>query len=170
MKQITPLAVTVLVVCAVLVAQIPDPQKKTLPPQSPTYPTPAAQKWDPAIEKVIQDYAAAFNRGDGKAAGALYTPDAVLVTPGGELCVGRAEIEKEIAKALSGPFKGAKAMLRIGRVQMVKPDVAVVEGTVEVTGVSTPMTGRYLSTIIRQGDDWRIAGIAAVPAPSAGMK
>ena len=72
--------------------------------------------------------------------------------------------------AYRGPFKGAKAMLRIGRVQMVKPDVAVVEGTVEVTRVRTPMTGRYLSTIIRQGDDWRIAGIAAVPATSAGMK
>ena len=170
MKQITPLAVTLLVVCAVLVAQIPDPQKKTLPPQSPTYPTPAAQKWDPAIEKVIQDYAAAFNRGDGKAAGALYTPDAVLVTPGGELCVGRAEIEKEIAKALSGPFKGAKAMLRIGRVADGQAGCRRRRRHSRGYGRKHADDRTIPDTIIRQGDDWRIAGIAAVPAPSAGMK
>ena len=169
MKRIAPVTLAVLGMCAVLVAQTSDPQKKARPPRSPTYPAPAAQKWDPAIEQVIQDYAAAFNRGDGKAVGALYTHDAVLVNPGGDLCVGRAEIEKGITEAVGGPFKGAKATLRVGRVQMVKQDVAVVEGTVEVTDVSTPLTGRYLTTIIRESSDWRIASMAAVPG-SAGMK
>lgn len=163
MTRIAQAVAAGLVIVAVVQAQTPDPQTKTLPPQSPTYPTPAAQKWDPAIQKLIQDYEVAFNKGDAKAVAALYTTDAVLLSPTGGLCVGRAEIESDMAEALSGPFKWAKATLRIGRVQMIKPDVALVQGTVEIAGTSTPMSGRYLSTMVRESGEWQLASIAAIP-------
>ena len=167
MKQLGPVIVAGLLISAVVHAQTPDPHTKTLPPRSPTYPAPATQKWDPAIEKVFQDYEAAFNKGDGHTVVALFTSDAMLVSPTGGLCVGRAEIEKDMAEAFAGPFKGAKATFRIGRVQMVKPDIALVEGNVDVTGMSTPMAGRYLSTMVRERGEWRIASIAAVRVTGA---
>lgn len=163
MNRIAALTIVGLWVFAAVHAQTPGPQTKTMPPRSPTYPTPAAQKWDPGIDKLIEDYEGAFNGGDGNAVAALFTTRAVLVGPSGELCVGRAEIQKDVTEALAGPFKGAKAALRIGRVEMVKPDVAVVEGMAELMGQGLPMTARFLSTMVREDARWRIASIAAVP-------
>jgi ketosteroid isomerase-like protein len=39
-----------------------------------------AQRADPELQKVIEQYEQAFNKGDAKAIAALYTPDALLLT------------------------------------------------------------------------------------------
>ena len=111
----------------------------------------AAQKADPAIVKLADQYQAAFNKGDAKALAALYTAEALRVTPSGELLAGRAAIGQDYLANLAGPFKGTKLTLRSGRTQTLKPDVALIEGTYEVIGGKTPIRGRYLNTVVQDG-------------------
>ena len=129
----------------------------------------AAQKPDPGIQKLADQYQAAFNKGDSKGLAALYTADALRVTPTGNLVASRAAIEKDYAANLAGAFKGAKLTLTPGRTQLLKPDVALIEGTFDVAG-ATAIKGRYLNTIVREGGQWRLASVVTVPAAPAPAK
>ncbi len=126
-----------------------------------------AQKGDPGIQKLTDEYQAAFNKGDAKALGALYAADALRVGPDGQLLTGRAAIEKNHADNLAGPSKGTKLTLRPGRTQTLTADVALAEGTYEVTGGSAPAKGRYLNTLVRQSGQWRLASVVAIPETGA---
>ena len=164
MKPIGSAVVWVMVVCGALLAQTPDPATKTLPPPSPTYPTPAAQKPDADIEALTRSFEQAFNRADAKGVAALYTKDAVQLTPDGQLLTGQAAIEQHHAKLFAGSAKGAKLALKPGRTHEVTSDVRISEGTYQVTGGSMPGTGRYVNTLVRQGGQWRLASVVVVPA------
>jgi uncharacterized protein (TIGR02246 family) len=129
--------------------------------------TAAAQKPDAEMQKLTEQYAAAVNKGDGKAVAALYTADAVRLGPDGQVIVGQAAIEKQHVASLTGPQKGAKLTLRPGRTQTVTPDVVITEGTYELTGGSAPAKGKYVNTVVRQGGQWRLASVVAVPETSA---
>ena len=129
-----------------------------------------AQKPDPAIAKLADQYQAAFNKGDVKALTAMYTADALRIVPTGQLVTGRAAIEKEYATAFAGPLKGTKLALQAGRTQMIKPDVALFEGTFAVTGGSTPMRGRFLNTLVMDGGQWKLASVVTVPEMPAPAK
>jgi len=83
-------------------------------------------------------------------------------------------VEKEFATNFAGPFKGAAIKINVGAIETVGPDIAVNEGTYEVSGVMGPdgkpapaIKGSYLNTIVKKGGAWKIAGNAALlpPAP-----
>ncbi len=134
----------------------------------------SAQTKDPAMDKLAADWTAAFGKGDAKALASLYTENAIRVTPEGGEVIGRAAIEKAFAAGFAGPAKGAKITIVIGSIQQVSADIAVNEGTYEVTGVgpdgkpAPPARGRYLNTIVKKGGAWLIASNASVlpPAPA----
>jgi uncharacterized protein (TIGR02246 family) len=130
----------------------------------------AAQTADPEIAKLITQYQAGYNKNDGKALGAMYTADALRLGPTGQLIVGRAAIEKDYLANFAGPFKGTKLTLRPGRTQVVKPDVAVIEGTYEVAGGAAPVKGRYVNTLVRDGGQWRLASVVTIPEPAPAAK
>jgi uncharacterized protein (TIGR02246 family) len=148
-----------------LLAQTPGKPPVT-PPQSPTYPAPVAQSSDPALEQLAKDYETAFNKGDAKALAGLYAMDALRVTPMGQLLTGRLAIEQDYLTNLAGPFKGTKLLLHPGRTQALTADVALIEGTYEVTGGKAPVKGRYLNTATKQGGRWRLASVVTVPEQS----
>jgi uncharacterized protein (TIGR02246 family) len=134
----------------------------------------SAQVKDPALDKLAADWSAAFAHADAKALASFYTENAVRVTPEGGKVVGRSAIEKEFASNFAGPFKGATIKINVGAIETVGPDIAVNEGTYEVSGVMGPdgkpapaIKGSYLNTIVKKGGAWKIAGNAAVlpPAP-----
>ena len=125
-----------------------------------------AQKPDAEMQKLTEQYAAASNKGDAKGVAALYTADAVRLGPDGQVVTGQAAIEKQHAAAYAGPQKGAKVTLRHGRTHTVTPDVVIIEGTYESTGGATPSKGRYVNTVVRQGGQWRLASVVAVPDTS----
>ena len=151
-----------------MVPQKPTPRDSVLPTRSPTYPAPSPQQNDAGITKLLKDYEAAFNKGDAKAIAALYTSDAWRVTPDGRLHVGQAAIQGDYEVAMAGPTKGAKGTLHHGKTRAISPDVSLVEGTSEVTMSSGTFKGRYLNTLVRQGDQWRLAsGVFVADAPPA---
>jgi uncharacterized protein (TIGR02246 family) len=130
----------------------------------------AAQKAEAELEKLAAHYQAVFNKGDTKALAEMYTTDALRVTPTGKLLTGRAAIEKDYVANLGGPLKGAQLTLHPGRTQMLKPDVALIEGTFDVAGGAGPMRGRYLNTVVREGGQWRLASVVTIPEMPAPSK
>src|SRR3712207_4074085 len=87
---------------SILAAQVEPPKGKTAP--SPTYPAPVAQKADPALVQLTDAYQAAFNTADTQGIGALYTEDALRVTPDGQFLTGREAIIRGYAEAFAGPL------------------------------------------------------------------
>jgi uncharacterized protein (TIGR02246 family) len=129
----------------------------------------AAQPTAADVQKITDQYLAAFNKADSKAVAALYTADALRVNPDGSLVTGRAAIEKGYAAAFAGPDKGGKLTLQPGKSISVTADVAVFEGMYQVTGGKMPAKGRYVNTLVRQGGEWRLAAVTTIPeiAPPA---
>jgi uncharacterized protein (TIGR02246 family) len=122
-----------------------------------------AQKPDVDIEALTRNFEQAFNTGDAKALAALYTKEAVQLAPDGQFLTGQTAIEQHHAEVFGGPAKGAKLTLKPGRTQEVTPDVRISQGTYQVTGGTMPGTGRYVNTVLRQGGQWRLAGVVVVP-------
>lgn len=135
-----------------------------------------AQAKDPALDKLAADWAAAYARADAKALAGFYTEDAIRVTEGAAI-VGRSAIEKEFTTNFAGPWKGSKIKINVGKTTAIGADVAVNEGTYEITGVMMPggkpaptITGRYLNTIVKKNGAWVLASNAAVPPPPPAQK
>jgi uncharacterized protein (TIGR02246 family) len=129
----------------------------------------SAQTKDPALDKLAADWAAAFGRADAKTLASLYTENGIRITPEGGKVIGRAAIEKEFATNFAGPWKGARIKINVGSTAPVGPDVAVNEGTYEVTGVTgpdgkpaPPIKGSYINTIVKKDGAWVLASNAAV--------
>jgi uncharacterized protein (TIGR02246 family) len=120
--------------------------------------TPAAE-----IEALTKQYEQALNKADAAAVAAFYTNDAIRLAPDGQLLSGRQAVEQNYAASFAGPLKGAKFTLRPGRTQPVTADVVVFEGTYEATGASVVVKGRYVNTAKREGGQWRLASVVAVP-------
>jgi uncharacterized protein (TIGR02246 family) len=136
--------------------------------------TPArAQASDPAVDKLVADWTAAFAKGDARALASLYTDTAVRSSQDGGTTIGRAAIEKEFAANFTGPWKGATIKITPGSHQAVSADVAVNAGTWVVSGTgpdgqAMTMKGRYVNTIVKKGGAWLLASNAAiVDAPPA---
>lgn len=131
-----------------------------------------AQAKDPALDKLVADWTAAFAKGDAKALAGFYTDDAVRSSQEGTK-VGRAAIEKEFAANFAGQWKGATIAVKAGSSHPVGTDIAVNEGTWEVSGTGPdgkPMktSGYYINTLVKRAGAWVIASNAAITrAPPA---
>jgi uncharacterized protein (TIGR02246 family) len=121
------------------------------------------QAVDPAVLKIADDYQVVFNKADAKAVAALYTADALRIGPGGQLQTGRPAIEKEYAGGFAGTLKGSKLTLHQGAAKALTADIALIEGTYEVTGGGSPGKGRYLNTVKREAGRWLLASVVTVP-------
>ena len=135
----------------------------------------SAQTKDPALDKLVADWTAAFAKGDAKALASLYTETAVRTSQEAGTMVGRAAIEKEFVANFAGPWKGATITIKVGSTHPVGTDIAVNEGTWEVSGTGPdgkPMTlrGTYLNTIVKKAGAWVLASNAAVPLAPAPAK
>jgi uncharacterized protein (TIGR02246 family) len=132
----------VLAACGPTTPPIPQETQAPIETEAPAVTkAPAAQtdtKDGEAIKKVAAGIDAAWNKGDAIALAAHWAEDGTVVNPMGEITVGRAEIEKNMAAEFAGPMKGTKHKLTVTRIYWLKPDVAVVDGEVEVTPVSSP--------------------------------
>lgn len=135
---------------------------------------------DPELQKLADDYTGAWAKGDAAAIAALYTIEGIYVDVQNKLMTGRSEIEARFRHWFGGPFKGSTIAIRGGQTRQLASDVAISEGTWQVSGgasdlsglpqraeypVGTPTAGRYVNTLVRQQGRWMIAGTASVPEP-----
>src|SRR5687767_11545338 len=120
-------------------------------------------KSDPGIDQLLADYQAAWAKADAKGLAALYTQNAVRMGPEGPV-FGRQAIQTMFEQNFAAAWKGSKVTITGGRIESVSADVRVHEGTFQVSGpTGAPQKGRFLNTLVRQGKEWRIAGLAPIP-------
>src|ERR1051326_519784 len=94
---------------------------------------------DAAILKVHEDFAASWNKDDAKGMASPFADDADLINPLGRVAKGKAEIEKLYQDEHTAAFKGSHftSDCKAG-VHVVKPDVAIVTCSFDVTGGKLP--------------------------------
>jgi uncharacterized protein (TIGR02246 family) len=146
-------------------------------PASKTAPTTAA---DPELQKLADDYSAAWSKGDAAALAALYTADALYIDSGMVLMKGRSEIEATFKQRFAGELKGTTITVSPGESRLIAPQVRISEGAWQISGpgisgdaataqphatAATPTAGRYLNTYVREQGRWLIAGTAGIPEP-----
>jgi uncharacterized protein (TIGR02246 family) len=127
-----------------------------------------------AIRKVTEQFAPAWAKGDDKSLGALYTADADYVSSTGLVAKGRTEIEKAYATQFTGVYKGTSLKAGVTNVRFLKPDVAIVNGTFEVSGMRgsdgkevPPRNGISTSVVVKQNGQWLITALRAWIPPAA---
>jgi len=120
-----------------------------------------------AIERLLETWDTAANRKDAAAVAALYTEDAMRVTPRG-ISYGRAAIEKDLAETFKATSNFAD---KVEKVQVVG-EVALVTATwsARVQSKDGPIQARgfWGGVYVRDGDAWktRLAIInSALPPP-----
>lgn len=132
--------------------------------------TPAfAQQPDADMQKVMQQYETAWNKGDAKALAALYSRDSLRIGSDGQPLAGRAAIEQSFMKNFAADWKGTKLTTKLTRTATVTPDVRLMLGTYELTGPNDmKLRGHFLNTAVREGGQWKIASVAATPITTPG--
>src|SRR5262245_7208707 len=96
-----------------------------------------------AIIREIQDFSAAWSRGDAKAAASFFTEDGARVGAAGDIQHGRAELEAAYDQLLHGRFAGAKVTQERGSVRMLTAELALWQGAMEIApgGTAPPLKG-----------------------------
>ena len=125
--------------------------------------SPGTRTEEEAIKGLMLQTTDAFNKHDAKAWAQFCTPDAQLVTVRGESMKGIAEIEKGLAAIFE--TRGRRATLRTLdiAVRVIRPDVALVHLTNEMSGVMSAdgqqqPAHRELSirVVVKEREGWRI--------------
>ncbi|WP_201838116.1 YybH family protein [Microvirga zambiensis] len=118
---------------------------------------PAMAQDKATIQSLSDQFAKAFNAGDAAGVAALYTEDAVILPPGGEMMKGRS--------AIQAFWKGAAEQLGDGTLTTVdvKPlgnDTAREIGTFSFRSKGAQpqeVTGKYVVVWEKVGSDWKLA-------------
>lgn len=113
-----------------------------------------------ALHRAVDD---AWNAGDADAFAAHWAEDGTVVSPLGQISVGRAAIRTDEAAAFDGPMKGTRHKLTVSRTYWPQPDVAVVDGDAEISGfrdddgaVQPPLTAKFTSVCVQRQGEWFI--------------
>lgn len=112
-----------------------------------------------AIRAAAKSYVTALARGDAKAIADLWTADGDIVDEHGTVTKGRD------AAALAVPSADGEAghdvQITESALRMLTPDCAIEDGSVSVVppGGTTPLTGHYTATWVKQDGRWRLAGL-----------
>lgn len=94
-----------------------------------------------AVDQLLGEIVEAWNVGDARAYGARYCPDATFTNTDGTLDVGRDEIVRHAEEAFQGVLAGTKVSLAVRKLRLVRPDVAVVDLDLRISGVPVPPPG-----------------------------
>jgi len=121
----------------------------------------AGDKADPGDEKALQEqneaFVDAFNRSDIKAVAEAYAPDADFLSAQGQRIKGRDALEKYFTKGFA-ESRGLKLQHTDSSIRFLKPDVAIADGTWEITGrpEGNPARGHYTAILMKRDGKWLI--------------
>jgi uncharacterized protein (TIGR02246 family) len=126
-----------------------------------------------AIEQLMDELAAAWNRGDAAAYAARYLPDGTFTNVNGTWYSGRDEFRRRHEETFQGYLKGTTIALQTRKVRFIRPEVAVADVDVCVSGVPELPPGLYVSAdgalhsssllvLVRDSGTWWIASYHSV--------
>jgi uncharacterized protein (TIGR02246 family) len=112
-----------------------------------------------AIQALLDEMAAAWNRGDAAGIAHLVREDLTFTILDGSVFQGRDVFESKNRGVLAGAFKGSTQVLNTRRVTFVRPDVALVDIDSSLTRIGAqPVHSSLLLVLAKEGRDWRIVG------------
>jgi uncharacterized protein (TIGR02246 family) len=149
------------------------PQQAALPPGVVPVTDPVAAAEEALIRKVVDAQEDAWNRGDAKAFAARFQEEGSLTDILGAVSRGRAEIEHRQSDLFSTYFKGSRLALKVRKVRLLRPDVALVEIDTEVSGfhkappavyvdAEKVIRTRLLQVMVKSGSEWMVASFHGV--------
>jgi uncharacterized protein (TIGR02246 family) len=109
-----------------------------------------------AIRTAAAAYVAALGQGDAEKLAALWTADGDIVDAAGNVFNGRDAVTLDKAAAAGRP----EFRIHETRLRFVAADVAVEDGSVEVTAASgRPLRGRFSATWVKRDGGWKLAAL-----------
>jgi uncharacterized protein (TIGR02246 family) len=115
------------------------------------------------IRTRTDEFEQAVSAGDAKTIGTMFVEDSDLVDQAGGMHHGRAAIEDRYQKLFDGAYKGAQANLEITSIRFVRPDVAVIDGTYDLSAIKSPdgvaldaIRGMFTNIFVKANGEWRI--------------
>jgi uncharacterized protein (TIGR02246 family) len=143
-----------------LVGGIGLPAVTSVRAQNTTQPTAAEQ----AIRKDVDAYAASYNKGDIDAVGRHWTPDSEYINDEGKTTKGRDAIV-ELFKKGRVARKGYSFKVTVQSVRLIKPDVALEDGTVALTAPdgSTEKTP-FSAVLVKSDNAWLLSRVQDIPS------
>lgn len=110
-------------------------------------------------------YDEAWRAGDVPALVACFTPDAVIVSPRGEVARGHDDIGRLLGDFLATEASESGHHSEVVRVEFVTHDVAVVDGEARLTtlthGSGEPLVHGFTDVLVRDHGRWAIAHVRA---------
>ena len=130
-----------------------------------------------AIRKAVADYVDAYNRHDADAASALITDDNDVRLASGEVRKGRTAFHEAFVQRHATVFSTAHLVQTVERIHFLKPDVAIVDGLYEATGIKdtagnpAPSLRQWVTNVmVKQNGRWLITAWRFTPLPPADTK
>src|SRR5262245_11111585 len=112
-----------------------------------------------AVRKVIEDFAAAFQKGDAAAAAALLTPGAELIPDDVDPLRGRDAIQKAFTDHFA-KNKRVKMTLEFEPIRFISRDSAMQDGNLKVTADKGASSSKKFSFLcVREDGKWMLASI-----------
>jgi uncharacterized protein (TIGR02246 family) len=120
-----------------------------------------------AIHQRLQSYVAAFNQQDAGAVAAFWSSDCVSTAEdSGQRIEGREALQQYFAEFFQ-EAPSARLAGQITAIQMIRPDVAVIEGqTTLVVADAEPVVSVFAATLVKDGKEWLISNSREHDVPS----
>ena len=132
-------------------------------------------KNEDAIRKLYEQFVAAWNKHDPKGMAAMWVEDGDDVEPDGHMAKGRTDVEKLFTAEHQTVMKSTKLALTIDSVWFIDANLALVDGSYELSGIVAPdgkqlppRKGRLSSILLQERGRWWVAAsrlMIPVPLP-----
>ena len=110
-----------------------------------------------AVDQLLGELAGAWNAGDARAYGARFCPDATITNTDGTLDLGRDEFVRHAEEAFQGVLAGTRLSLAVRKLRLVRPDVAVVDLDLRISGVpGGELRTSLMLVLVAENDRWWI--------------
>ena len=119
------------------------------------------------IKKMFSTFDAAWAKGDGVGRASIFSSNASVINPFGQVANGMGEITKLFNDEMAGPLKGTMHTATVTSITMLAPTVAMIDCDLKLTGmrnadgkptadlnmhgvfVATKMDGKWMMTVAR---------------------
>ena len=132
-----------------------------------------------AVDQILGELAEAWNAGDARAYAARFCPDVTFTNSDGTVDLGRDEVVRHAEEAFQGVLAGTKLSLAVRKLRLVRPDVAVADLDLHISGLPVPppaagsgpggeMRTSLMLVLLEEDDGWWITAHHNVMQTAAG--